>query len=251
MNEAFSYAPTAPTAMDRERLIKAHLPTLEFFVDRMRSRVPAYMTRDEIYSAGMMGLLDASNRYDSARGVQFKTFAEQRIRGAIIDEARKMDSFSRSLREKQSRLADAHERLEQRLGRTPEEAEVAATLGLEVDHYRQQLAEVAHLGIISLHETLDPAGEGRTLLETLQDQEGKSPLESLEATELTRELAGYLQTLTEKECQVVSLYYYEELSQSEIAEVLSLSEGRVSQLHSQALIKLKGKLSRKRIRRNV
>jgi RNA polymerase sigma factor FliA len=238
-----------PPVVDRERLIKAHLPMVDFLVERMVCQVPGYMTRDDMASAAMMGLLDAAGRFDPGRGILFKTFAERRMRGAIIDEARKMDSFSRTLREKQGRIADAIHELCGRLGRDPEEQEIAAALGLTLADYQQQLAEVGHLGVVSLHESLDDAEDGRTLLETLADTTSKSPLENLEARELTRQLAAHLESLTEKERLVVSLYYYEELSQKEIAEVLSLTEGRVSQLHSQALIKLKGKLSGRARRR--
>jgi len=232
-----------PQVIDRERLIKAHLPMVDFLVERMVCQVPGYMTRDDMASAAMMGLLDAAGRFDPARGILFKTFAERRMRGAIIDEARKMDSFSRTLRDKQGRIADAINDLAGRLGRDPEEQEVAKALGLSLEDYQQQLTEVGHLGVVSLHDTLDNSEDGRTLLETIADTTSKSPLENLEARELTRELAAHLEGLTDKERLVVSLYYYEELSQKEIAEVLSLTEGRVSQLHSQALIKLKGKLS--------
>ncbi len=232
-----------PPMVDRERLIKAHLPMVDFVVERMVCQVPGYMTRDDMASAAMMGLLDAASRFDPGRGILFKTFAERRMRGAIIDEARKMDSFSRTQREKQGRIAAAIADLAGRLGRDPEEEEVAKALGLSLEDYQQQLGEVGYLGVVSLHDTLDGSEDGRTLLDTIADSNAKNPLENLEARELTRELAAHLESLTEKERLVISLYYYEELSQKEIAEVLSLTEGRVSQLHSQALIKLKGKLS--------
>lgn len=231
-----------PQVVDRERLIKAHLPMVDFLVERMVCQVPGYMTRDDMASAAMMGLLDAAGRFDPGRGILFKTFAERRMRGAIIDEARKMDSFSRTLREKQGRIADAVSDLGRRLGRDPEEQEIAQALGLSLEDYQQQLSEVGYLGVVSLHDTLDGSEDGRTLLESIADTSSKNPLENLEARELTRELASHLESLTDKERLVISLYYYEELSQKEIAEVLSLTEGRVSQLHSQALIKLKGKL---------
>ena len=243
--DTFIYPRPPQLPVDREALIRDHLPIVDFIVDRMVCQVPSYMTRDDMSSAAMVGLMDAAGRFDPAKGVQFKTFAEQRMRGAILDEARKMGWFSRSLRDKQSRIADVFLLLENRLGRSPEEEEVAKELGLSLEDYHQLLGEVNHLGLVSLQETLDPEGGGRSLQDTLEDKESQSPLERLESKELAREIAGCLKALSEKETQVIALYYYEELTQKEIAEVLGVSEGRVSQLHSQALVKLKSKLSRR------
>jgi RNA polymerase sigma factor for flagellar operon FliA len=240
---AYGWAP----ADSKEQLIKSHLSLVNFLVNRMLTQVPAYLTRDDITSSAMFGLVDAANRFDVGRGVQFKTFAEQRIRGAILDEARRLDWASRTLREKQSRLSDAIEHLEKRLGRAPEEDEIARSMDLSLENYRQLLGEIGHLGCISLQESLDGTEEGRTLMESLADPAGISPLERIERSELTRELAKRLEKLSEKERQVIARYYYEELNQKEIAEVLDVSEGRVSQLHSQALLKLKSNLTRKRI----
>ncbi|MEJ2200675.1 MAG: FliA/WhiG family RNA polymerase sigma factor [Desulfuromonadaceae bacterium] len=243
--DTFIYPTPPQLPVDRDTLIREHLPTVDFIVERMVCQVPSYMTRDDMTSAAMVGLMDAAGRYDPGKGVQFKTFAERRIRGAILDEARKMGWFSRSLREKQNRISDAFLELENRLGRTPEEEEVAKELGLPLAEYHQLLGEVNHLGLVSLQETIDHEPGGRTLQETLEDTSSQGPLQQLENLELTKEIANCLQELSEKETQVIALYYYEELTQKEIAEVLSVSEGRVSQLHSQALVKLKAKLNRR------
>lgn len=245
MNTALAYG-LAP-ADQKEQLIKSHLPLVNFLVNRMLTQVPAYLTRDDITSSAMFGLVDAANRFDAGRGVQFKTFAEQRIRGAILDEARRHDWASRTLREKQYRLTEAIDTLEKRLGRPPEEVEIARAMELSLESYRQLLGEVGHLGCVSLQESLDGTAEGRTLMECLADPAGINPQELIERSELTRELAGRLEKLSEKERQVIALYYYEELNQKEIAEVLGLSEGRVSQLHSQALLKLRTSLRRNKI----
>lgn len=242
MNEAYLYPQMAMPAIDRDQLIRSHLHLVDFLTDRMASHVPHYMTRDDITSAATLGLIDAAKRFDPNKGVLFKTFAEQRIRGAIIDEARKMDSFSRTLREKQARIEDAVARLEGLLGRSPDEEEVAVALDCSLEQYRQQLQEVSHLGLISLNETFDPDGEGRDLQEVLPDTTVRNPLEQLEAKSLVKEIAEHLASLSEKERLVISLYYYEELSQKEIAHVMSLTEGRISQLHSQALIKLRSRM---------
>lgn len=242
MNESFAYGYPPPD--DKDRLIRSHLHLVNFLSDRMATQVPAYMTRDDIVSAAMLGLVDAASRFDPGKGILFKTFAEVRIRGAIFDEVRRLDWFSRSMREKQGRVADAVETLEKRLGRSPEEEEIAREMGVGLEEYRQVLGEISHLGCISLNETIDDVENDHELMENLEDKEGKSPAEYYEAKELTRELAEHIGRLSEKERLVVSLYYYEELTQKEIAEVLRLSEGRVSQLHSQALVKLKVSLER-------
>jgi len=245
MNSSLSYGMSVSS--HSEQLIRAHLPLVRFLVSRMMSQVPSYLTHDEITSSAMFGLVDAASRFDASKGVLFKTFAEQRIRGAILDEARRMDWFSRTLREKQSRIAEAIDRLEKILGRPPEEEEVARSMGLGLEAYRRLLGEVSHLGCISLQETLDGAEEGLSLLDCLEDPAARNSLETLEQCELAQDLAMRLEKLSKKERLVISLYYYEELSQKEIAEVLGVSEGRVSQLHSQALLKLKVSLNRKKL----
>lgn len=233
---------------DRDALIREHMPMIEILVERMVTQVPSFLTKDDMTSAAMVGLVDAVSRFDKSKGVMFKTFAEHRIRGAIFDEVRKMDWFSRSLREKHSRMSKTMNGLENQLGRTPEDDEMAAAMGLDLAEYHQLLNEVCHLGCVSLHETLDNSGEGQSFLDNLVDPDGQAPMDRFESSELTKELAALLEKLSEKERLVISLYYYEELTQKEIAEVLEVSEGRVSQLHSQALLKLKVKMERNKVR---
>jgi RNA polymerase sigma factor for flagellar operon FliA len=243
MNMSYSYFTPAPDD-HKSLLIKKHLQMVENIVERMVPQVPSFMSRDDMMSAAMVGLINAAERFDESKGILFSTFAEHRIRGAIFDEVRKLDWFSRSLREKHSRLTQTIGNLEKKYGRTPDEEEVAAAMHLDIDAYRDVLRQVCHLGCVSLHETLDNSNEGRTFLENLADTNGVDPLTKIEASELAMNVAEQLEKLTEKERLVVSLYYYEELNQKEIAEVLEVSEGRVSQLHSQALIKLKTKLQK-------
>ena len=233
-----------PQPDNTSQIIKEHLYLVDILVGRMVTQVPSFMNRDDMKSAGMMGLLDAARKYDPNRNAMFKTFAEHRIRGAILDEMRKLDWFSRSLREKQNRIARTIADLELKLGRDPDDREVAEVLGLSLEAYRNQLGEVSHLGCISLNETLDKSKEGRSFLDALENTGKESfPGSRLEHQELTQKIADVLERLSEKERLVISLYYYEELTQKEIAEILELSEGRVSQLHSQALIKLKSRLA--------
>ena len=243
MNEAQTYTEIA--TLDKDALIRSHLPMLNFLVDRMVTQVPSYVSRDEIRSAAMLGLVDAANRYDPDKGVLFKTFAERRVRGAVLDEVRRMDWFSRTLREKHARLFRAMDRLEKSLGRSPEEEEMAKELDMTLAEYHKLLNEVSHLGCISLNESIDDSSNGRCIIDNLEDESAINPLEHLESNELRREMAEHISRLSEKECLVVALYYHEELSQKEIADVMCLSEGRVSQIHSQALLKLKVRISRR------
>jgi len=240
----FSNGYGPPGAAEREKMIESHLSLVDFLVDRMMTQVPAFVSRDDIRSAALMGLMDASNRFDPGRGVLFKTFAERRIRGAVFDEVRRMDWFSRTLREKQSRLSKVTDALGKRLGRVPEDPELAEELDMSLDNFRELQLQVSQLGYVSLDGTLDDDDSGKTFIDNLEDTKQTSVQERMEANELTGELAGYLEQLSEKERMVVALIYYEELSQKEISEVLELSEGRVSQLHSQALGKLKIKMKR-------
>ncbi|MCW8859513.1 MAG: FliA/WhiG family RNA polymerase sigma factor [Deltaproteobacteria bacterium] len=234
-----------PGPAEREKMIEAHLSLVDFLVDRMMTQVPAFVSRDDIRSAALMGLMDAANRFDPRRGVLFKTFAERRIRGAVFDEVRRMDWFSRSLREKQSKLGKVTEDLGKRLGRAAEDQELAEALEMKLDDFRELQLQVSQLGYVSLHENIDDTDEvGKSFIDNLEDTQQASVQERMEAGELTKELAGYLEQLSEKERLVVALLYYEELSQKEISEVLELSEGRISQLHSQALGKLKIKMKR-------
>lgn len=235
------YGPPGPA--EREKMIESHLSLVDYLVDRMMTQVPSFVNRDDIRSAALLGLMDAANRFDPRRGVLFKTFAERRIRGSVFDEVRRMDWFSRTLREKQSRLGRTIDELGKRLGRIPEDEEVAAALEMNLEEYHELQFQVSQLGYVSLDEQMDRDEEGgKTWVENLEDTIQVNVHERMEADELTRELAGYLKQLSEKERLVISLIYYEELSQKEVAEVLELTEGRISQLHSQALAKLKGKM---------
>jgi RNA polymerase sigma factor for flagellar operon FliA len=232
-----------PIQDDRTKMIQDNLYLVDILVGRMVTQVPSFMNRDDMRSAGMLGLLDAANKFDPSKNIMFKTFAEHRIRGAILDEMRKLDWFSRSLRDKYNRIGKTISNLEFKLGRDPEEHEVAAAMDITLEQYQILLGEVSHLGCVSLNETLDHSEEGQSFLDALMDtNKNTRPGHRLEAQELARVIAEVLDLLTEKERLVISLYYYEELTQKEIADILELSEGRVSQLHSQALIKLKNKV---------
>jgi RNA polymerase sigma factor FliA len=232
-----------PPLDDHSTLIRDNLFLVDIIVGRMVTQVPSFMNKDDMRSAGMLGLIDAANKFDPGKNIQFKTFAEYRIKGSILDEMRKLDWFSRSLREKQNNVSRTMTRLERKLGRTPEEEEMALAMNISLEEYQQLLGDVSHLGCVSLNETLDSSEDGVSFLDSLVDKRSDlSPSARLETKELTKIMASILQELSEKERLVISLYYYEELTQKEIADILEVSEGRISQLHSQALLKLKTKV---------
>ena len=235
--------PKQQLSEDKSKLIRDHLELVDILVGRMTTQVPSFMNRDDMRSAGMMGLIDAANKFDASKNILFKTFAEYRIRGSIYDEMRKLDWFSRTLRDKQNRLSKTMAMVENRLGRPPSEEEMAEHMDISLEEYQNMLTEVSHLGCVSLHEALDNSGEGRQFIDSLMDDSiDSSPVDIFENHELTATIADILENIPEKERLVISLYYYEELTQKEIAEVLGVSEGRISQLHSQALINLKNKV---------
>ena len=243
--EAFFYNTDAmnSTPGQRAELFRTHVSLVDFVVDRMVFHVPVFLTREDLKGAAMTGLMEAANRFDPNKGFQFKTFAEHRIRGAILDEVRKMDWFSRSLREKQNRLHQVIQKLEEKMDGPPNEEDIARALNMDLDEYYRLLSEVGHLGCVSLNSSLKHSEE-ECFLDLLEDSGNDNPHQTLEKRESVKIIAEQLKNLSHNERMVISLYYYEELTQKEIAEVLELTEGRISQLHSQALHKLKVRIDR-------
>lgn len=226
-------------------LIKSHLFLVDFLVERMSFQIPHFMTREEVSSAAMSGLVDAAQRFDPSKGVQFKSFAEWRIRGSIFDEIRKMDWCSRSARQKQTQLNQTIHDLENKLGREPEDIEIAEALDLTLDKYHSLLSQICYLGCVSLQESIHGMVDDMTFQDILEDPRAISPECHIEMIEFTDNLAASIDQLNNKEQLIISLFYYEGLTQKEIAEVLDLTEGRISQLHSQALHKLRVKMDKR------
>jgi RNA polymerase sigma factor for flagellar operon FliA len=227
----------------RDELIVSHLPLAKFLVKRMAAHLPPHLDEDELMSAAVLGLITSAERFEPSRGVQFKTFAEQRIRGMIMDELRSQDWLSRSVREKYKRLEREFSALSQKLGRDPESSEVAAAMGLELDDYHHLLEEVHTFSFVSLNDSWeDDEGGCASLLDVVPDNSAINPHAQLQSKELIVALGGSIDTLPEKERTVITLYYYEELNLKEIGAVLGLTESRVSQLHSQAIVRLRSKM---------
>ncbi|TGN41245.1 RNA polymerase sigma factor FliA [Marinobacter confluentis] len=219
-------------------LVEEHAPLVKKIALHLLARLPASVQLEDLMQAGMMGLLEASQRYTSTKGATFETYAGIRIRGAMVDEIRKGDWVPRSVHRNARRISAAIKVVEDRLGREAQDWEVAEELGLELNDYYASLNDASSGRLFSLDE-LNESGE---LPIDVQDV-GDNPLEGLASDNFKASLAGAINELPEREKLVLSLYYQEELNLKEIGAVLGVSESRVSQIHSQAALRLRGRLS--------
>jgi RNA polymerase sigma factor FliA len=217
---------------------------VKFIALRMAAKLPAHIQAEDLISAGIIGLIDALDKFNPAREVQFKTYAQIRIQGAMKDELRALDWASRSMRQKVKRLEHAYATLEQEFGRPPSSEEVASSLGIRMDEFEEMLDDVKGTSLVSLEELgQGPASEDKTnLLEALLTREDQDPLEVLNLQDLKKALSLAIADLPEKERLVLSLYYFEELTMKEVGKVLNLTESRISQLHTQTVLRLRSKL---------
>lgn len=229
-----------PPAFDRDALVGEFIPTIRYHASRIKMRVPPNIEMDDLVSSGIVGLLDAADRFDPSRGIKFKTYAEFRIRGTMLDYLREMDWFPRSVRQSSTRLQNAYSRLEALLGRPPEETEVADDLRISVDELRKRLAMLSGLTVLSHDESGDDDGSGvhHFLSEAAKDEAREEEL----LRDLKEVLAKAIDTLPEREQQLIALYYYEDLTMREISDIFRLGEPRICQLHAQAVLRLRGKL---------
>jgi RNA polymerase sigma factor for flagellar operon FliA len=231
------------TCQNRDELVVSHLPLVKYLVGRISSKLPSHLDQQDLMSVAVIGLITAAERFDPSRGILFKTFAEKRVMGSIMDELRAQDWLPRTLREKYKRLEQQFSVLEQKLGRNPSSEEVAAAMGMDLEKYFRLMEEVHSLSFISLDDFQeDDEGSSFGFLNFLSDNGVESPQNQLMAKQLLQVLGEAIETLPEKERLVVTLYYYEELNLKEIGEIMSLTESRISQLHSQAVIRLKVKM---------
>jgi RNA polymerase sigma factor FliA len=227
----------------RETMITSHLPLVRFLVNRFAAQLPAHLDPQDLSSAAVIGLIHAADRFDPSRGVQFKTFAEQHIRGAILDELRASDSLSRTMRDKCKMVQREMHRQEHQLGRNPTGQEMADAMHLKMDEYYALLDDIHEYSFISIDDSWDDdEGHSLSLADILGDDENKSPQNQVITGQVAAALGGAIESLPEKERLAVTLYYYEELNLKEIGAVLGLTESRICQILSQAMIRLKGKL---------
>ena len=226
-------------AKEREDYVLRYAPLIHFIANRLAMRLPPSVSKEELMSAGIVGLLDAIEKFDAGLGIQFKTYAEHRIRGAMLDELRKMDWFPRSVRKSIQKVEKAVLSLQSRLGREPESSEVAEEMGVGIEEYFRMIHWGASAGLLNIEDFL-VEGSGAKLDE--QGLEAASPLDELKVKEVKEVVARALRDLSEMEQKVISLYYYDELTLKEIAEVFHLTESRICQIHSKAILRLRTKL---------
>ena len=229
---------------NREAVIKEYAPMVKYVANRIAMRLPPHIEVDDLISVGVLGLIDAIDKYDSSRGAKFKTYAEFRVRGAILDELRSMDWVPRSVRQKASSMDSVVQKLQNKLGRPPEDDEIAETMGISLDELFTTLNETKSMPILSLEDLgiAKESGEQQSLLDCLAGKGDADPQTQLRLNELKEIIAKAIDTLPEKERLMISLYYYEELTMKEIGEVLGITESRVSQIHSKAVFRLRNKL---------
>ena len=227
-----------PGTEERERRILYHLPQVRLIARRIRDRLPESVSLEDLVSAGIVGLIAAVDLYDPAHNVKLKTYAEHRIRGAILDSLRGLDWAPRQRRKKAKQIEFAISRAEQRLHRIPGEEEIAAEMGVDLAEYHRWLVEVQGLNIGSLEYT-GKDGEGKGLLEYLSDDQERLPSRIVERSQLEQLLSDAIRKIPPMERTVLGLYYLEELTLREIAQVVDLHESRISHLKSQAILRLR------------
>jgi len=232
----------------RDRLILTYAPLVKYVAGRLGSGLPAHVDENDLNSYGLLGLIGAIERFDPDRDIKFETYAIARIKGSIIDELRAMDWVPRSVRSRARDIERAIADLERKLMRAPTDEEIAEKLGLTTDELDDSLSEIGRSSIAALDElwTISSSGGGGdqvALIDTIEDTQGPEPQSELAQTELREALGEAIARLPEREKLVVTLYYYEELTLREIGEVLGVTESRVSQLHTKAILRLKARLA--------
>jgi len=226
---------------ERDQLIMKYVPLVKNVVGRITSRLPAHVAdREDLVHVGIIGLMSALEKYDAKRNVQFETYARFRIRGAVLDEMRSRDWVPRSTRSKDNKLEAAFEKLQARLGRSPEEEEVADYLQMTMEEYYQLLDESRCITVISSEDLPGDYLDSLSREAVLEAVDHGNPLELLKKSELRLEMKKVIDQLPGKERLVLALYYYEELTMKETGKVLNLTESRVCQLHTQAVLRLRG-----------
>ena len=239
----YTYQTEESTGAERERLILEHLPQVRLIARRIHDRLPENVSLDDLISTGVVGLIAAVDHFDPAHGVQLKTYAEHKIRGAILDGLREMDWAPKNKRRRAKQIEAAVASLEQRLGRAPAEEEIAAELKLSLEEYQQWLYEVRGLTIGSLEfASEDQAGD---LLNYIPDSDENLPSKTLERAELERLLAEAIEQMPKMERTVLSLYYHEEATLREIAEITQMHLSRIAQLKTQGILRLRTYMERR------
>ncbi len=229
----------------RDRLILTYAPLVKYVAGRLGTGLPAHVEEGDLVSYGLLGLMNAIERYDPGRDIKFETYAINRIKGAIIDELRSMDWVPRSVRSRAREIERATTELENKFHRPATDEEIAAHIGISEDEFHESLTAISRSSVAALDElwTINSSGgDTVSLIDTLTDPNADDPSMALGHAEVREILGDAITRLPERERTVISLYYYEELTLREIGEVLGVTESRVSQLHTKAILRLKAKL---------
>ncbi len=230
----------------RDRLILNYAPIVKYVAGRLGSGLPAHVDEGDLVSYGLLGLISAIERYEPDRDVKFETYAIARIKGSILDELRALDWVPRSVRSRARQIERAMAELEAKLARAPTDEEIAAKVGITVEELEGSLTDISRSSIAALDElwTISGSdGDSVALIDTIEDEHGPEPQTAFAQTELREIVADAITNLPEREKLVITLYYYEDLTLREIGEVLGVTESRVSQLHTKAILRLKARLS--------
>jgi len=226
--------------------VVAYSPLVKYVAGRLSSGLPAHVDEADLISYGLGGLISAIERFDLAREIKFETYAIPRIRGAIIDELRSLDWVPRSVRARARAIERANAKLEHRFQRAPTDEEMSVELEISVDEFQESLIQISNSTIAALDElwtVSDASGDQVSLLDTIQDPDAPDPEAIIDATELKDRVADAIARLPEREKLVIALYYYENLTLREIGEVLGVTESRISQLHTKAVLRLRSRLT--------
>lgn len=232
---------TAKGQLDRDAMIRQHVPLVRRIAHHMIAKLPPNVELDDLIQVGMMGLAEALSRYEVAQGVQFETFATQRIRGAMLDELREGDWMSRSSRKSQKDIEHAVHRLEQKLGRSPLESEIADEMGLDLPEYQALLGKVRGTQLVYLEDMTHNEDDDGFLDRHVADSDA-DPMELLRDQRLKMSLVNAIKSLPEREQHIMGMYYEHDMNLKEIAAVLGVTESRVCQLHSQSIARLRAKM---------
>ena len=244
MSETDKEIMDAWNGMTRDEIILKHAPMVKYIASRIALKLPQSVELDDLIQVGILGLIDAVSKFDPQRGIKFQTYADFRVRGAILDELRSVDWVPRAVRHIASQIQDIYFKLEGELGHPADDADVAAKMGISMAEFYQHIDAVRGVSILSFDD-LRPSlidDEEWDVLDVLADPNIVDPVDTIGLQELRMAISQAINDLPEKERLVITLYYFEELTMSEIGEVLGLTESRISQLHSKAALRMRGRV---------
>ncbi|MBT3067558.1 RNA polymerase sigma factor FliA [Rhodoferax sp. U11-2br] len=233
---------TAKGQLDRNALIRQYQPLVRKLAHHMMAKLPANVQVDDLIQVGLIGLSEALTRFEATQGVQFETFATQRIRGAMLDELRENDWVSRGTRKSQKDIEESLRRLEHRLGRSPLESEIAADLGMSLSDYQSLLGKVKGTQLVYLEDMNHSSDDEDSFLDRHMGDTEADPLNMLRNQRLREALVAAIKNLPEREQYIMSMYYEQDMNLKEIAAVLDVTESRICQLHSQSIARLRAKM---------